>query len=58
MIGGNVNQVEYFYMKSTDTEQELSEDTIVLHLPNKEKMACVTLFCMPKIKNQLFSTKP
>lgn len=35
MIGGNVNEVDYLYMKSTDTEQELSEDTIVLHLPNK-----------------------
>ncbi|KGO77208.1 hypothetical protein PITC_023320 [Penicillium italicum] len=36
MNGGNVNEVDYFFMRPEDTEQKLSEDTVILHLPNKE----------------------
>ncbi|KAJ5609927.1 hypothetical protein N7528_009193 [Penicillium herquei] len=36
MIGGNVNEVDYLFMKPTDMERESDEKTVVLRLPNKE----------------------
>ncbi|KAJ5779716.1 hypothetical protein N7457_007436 [Penicillium paradoxum] len=36
MIGGNVNEVDFLFMKAMHTKIESSEDMMVLHLPNKD----------------------
>ncbi|OQD81451.1 hypothetical protein PENANT_c027G10148 [Penicillium antarcticum] len=45
MNGGNVNEVDYFFMRRENMEQKPSEDTIILRLPNREnRLPDVTLY--------------
>ncbi|KAJ5825757.1 hypothetical protein N7474_002895 [Penicillium riverlandense] len=49
MVGGNVNEVDFLFMKASDAKREPTEDTAVLQLPSNHGGLCdVTLYVPPR----------
>lgn len=54
MIGGNVTDVDFLFMKPLSVETEPSQDTVTLYLPNSEDGKCdVILYVAKKESNVL-----